>query len=271
MQARSPVTLVLAALLGGGVAAGALTLEHGASHTTTRTVAAAPASTATAATAATTTTAATIYRRASRGVVDVVVQTSAGPAGFGPPGAVSEAEGTGFVVDRKGHIVTNQHVVSGASSAKVTFSDGRTATARVVATDSAHDLAVLKVDVPAADLEPLSLTDSSKVLVGDTVLAIGSPFGLSETLTRGIVSAVGRSISSPDNSTIAGAIQTDAPLNHGNSGGPLLDAAGRVIGVNAQIASDSGGNDGIGFAIPSNTVRTVVNRLLGGTGGSAAV
>jgi putative serine protease PepD len=270
MQGRSPLTLVLAAVLGGGVAAGVLTVGHGATHTTTRTVATAPASTATAATAATA-TAATIYRRASKGVVDVVVQTSSGSDGFGPPGAVAEAEGTGFVVDRKGHIVTNQHVVDGATSAKVTFSDGRTATARVVATDAAHDLAVLKVDVPADALQPLSLTDSSKVLVGDTVLAIGSPFGLSETLTRGIVSAVGRSINSPDNSTISGAIQTDAPLNHGNSGGPLLDAAGRVIGVNAQIASDSGGNDGIGFAIPSNTVRSVVNRLLGGTGSSAAV
>jgi putative serine protease PepD len=271
MQARSPLTLVLAAVLGGGVAAGALTVGHGATHAATRTVATAPASTATASTAATTTTAATIYRRASKGVVDVVVQTSSGPDGFGPPGAVAEAEGTGFVIDRKGHIVTNQHVVDGATSAKVTFADGKTATARVVATDAAHDLAVLKVDVPADELQPLSLTDSSRVLVGDSVLAIGSPFGLSETLTKGIVSAVGRSISSPNNSTISGAIQTDAPLNHGNSGGPLLDAAGRVIGVNAQIASDSGGNDGIGFAIPSNTVRTVVNRLLEGTGGSAAV
>jgi putative serine protease PepD len=168
-------------------------------------------------------------------------------------------------VDKQGDIITNAHVVDGATAIKATFSDGSTATGRVLGTDTATDLAVVRVTgVATAKLHPLTLGDSDGVAVGDGVLAIGSPFGLSETLTTGIVSALDRTISSPSGATIGGAIQTDASINHGNSGGPLIDAEGHVVGVNAQIESDSGGNDGIGFAIPSDTVRTVAAALIAG-------
>jgi putative serine protease PepD len=159
-------------------------------------------------------------------------------------------------------VVTNEHVVAGASSVEVTLPDGSSAKATVVGSDVSSDLAVLKVDAPASKLVPLQLGDSSAVAVGDGVVAIGDPFGLAGTVTSGIVSAVGREIQAPDGTPIEGAIQTDAAINHGNSGGPLFDLDGKVIGVTSQIQSDSGGNDGIGFAIPSNTVKSVVAQLL---------
>jgi putative serine protease PepD len=134
----------------------------------------------------------------------------------------------------------------------------------VVATDPSTDLAVIKVDAPSSLLHPIALGDSGAVQVGDTVIAIGSPFGLSGTVTSGIVSALGRSMDSPSGYTIADSIQTDAPINHGNSGGPLIAMSGKVIGVNTQIQSDSGGSDGVGFAIPSNTVRSVVEQMVAG-------
>ena len=212
-----------------------------------------------------------IYQRTREGVVDIKARTSGassrdrfgGPGGDGQ-GQESQAEGSGFVLDSDGHIATNQHVVDGASSIQVTFSDGRTASAKVVGTDPSTDLAVIDVDVPKSELQPLTLADSSTVRVGDGVVAIGSPFGLKETVTTGIVSALGRTIDAPNNFTITGAIQTDAAINHGNSGGPLLDSSGRVIGMNAQIESDSGGNDGVGFAIPSSTIRSVAQQLISG-------
>ena len=202
-----------------------------------------------------------IYAADAAGVVDITVTTTAtGPFG---PARTAEAEGSGFVVDTSGDIVTNAHVVEGASSIVVTFTDGTEAQATLVGSDPSTDLAVIRVDVPAQTLHPLTLADSSAVRVGDAVVAIGSPFGYAESITSGIVSAVGREIEAPNGATVTDAIQTDAAINSGNSGGPLIDASGKVIGVNAQISTGSGGSDGVGFAIPGNTVRSVVARLLG--------
>jgi putative serine protease PepD len=200
-----------------------------------------------------------IYRRAHRGVVDITVSTGSSP--FGGSGS-GRAEGSGFVYDSKGDIVTNQHVVDGAQSVTVKFWNGRTYKATVVGTDSSTDLAVIHVNAPASQLHPLSLADSSEVQVGDGVVAIGSPFGLEGTVTSGIVSALHREMRSETGFTIDDSIQTDAAINHGNSGGPLLSSSGQVIGVNSQIDSESGGSDGVGFAIPSNTVQTVVSQLI---------
>jgi putative serine protease PepD len=177
---------------------------------------------------------------------------------------VGNGQGSGFVYDTNGHIVTNDHVVDAGGSITVTFWNGKTYDARVVGTDPSTDLAVIKVDAPASMLSPLSLGDSDSLQVGDEVVAIGSPLGLPETVTSGIVSALHRQMTAPNDFTINDSIQTDAAINHGNSGGPLLDMSGKVVGVNAQIASDSGGNDGIGFAIPSNTVKTIATQLIGG-------
>jgi putative serine protease PepD len=201
-----------------------------------------------------------IYKLAYRGVVEVKVKSQSTDP-FGGTRQQS-AEGSGFVYDTNGHVITNQHVVDGATSVQVTFWNGKTYNARVVGSDSSTDLAVLDVDAPSSDLYPLTLGDSSKLQVGDNVVAIGAPFGLAETVTAGIVSALHRQMTSPNNFTIDDSIQTDAAINHGNSGGPLLDAQGHVIGVNAQIESDSGGNDGVGFAIPSNTVKSIASQLI---------
>ena len=192
-----------------------------------------------------------LYDRVHQGVVTIKVSTPEG-----------QALGSGFVIDREGHIVTNDHVVDGATSISVEFADGSTHDAELVGTDASTDIAVVKVDAPSSELTPLELGDSSAVQVGDEVVAIGSPLGLNETVTSGIVSALHRTITSPNNFSINDAIQTDAAINHGNSGGPLLDLEGQVIGINSQIESDSGGNDGIGFAVPSNTVKSVVSQLL---------
>jgi S1-C subfamily serine protease len=201
-----------------------------------------------------------IYRRTYKGVVEITVAESA-PSPFGGRQR-QQAQGSGFVYDDEGHIVTNQHVVDGASSLSVKFWNGATYEAEVVGSDASTDLAVLKVDAPASLLAPLALGDSSKLAVGDGVVAIGSPFGLEGTVTSGIVSALHRQTTSPNNFTIADSIQTDAAINPGNSGGPLLNAQGQVVGVTSQIESDSGGNDGVGFAVPSKTVRSVVSQLL---------
>src|SRR6187455_101182 len=191
-----------------------------------------------------------LYDRVHQGVVTIKVTTSQG-----------QALGSGFVIDGEGHIVTNDHVVEGASAISVEFADGSTYDAQLVGTDASTDIGVIKVNAPSSELTPLELGDSSAVQVGDEVVAIGSPLGLNETVTSGIVSALHRTITSPNNFSINDAIQTDAAINHGNSGGPLLDLEGDVIGINSQIESDSGGNDGIGFAVPSNTVKSVVSQL----------
>ena len=197
--------------------------------------------------------AAQIYARASKSVVELAV--SGGSGG-------SSAQGSGFVYDASGHIVTNQHVVAGATSIAVSFWNGVELDATLVGTDPSTDLAVLRIEAPKSLLQPLRLGDSSAVDVGDPVLAFGSPFGLEGTVTAGIVSALHREMTAPNNFTITNTIQTDAAINHGNSGGPLLDRGGRVIGVNAQIESESGGSDGVGFAIPSNTVHSIVTQLI---------
>ena len=205
--------------------------------------------------ATSTSTVGEIYERSAAGVVEITVG-SAGAGSLGGGGA-TQAQGSGFVYDDQGHIITNQHVVDGAESVSVRFSDGSTHDATVVGSDPSTDLAVLKVDAPASLLKPLRLGKSSELAVGDGVIAIGSPFGLEQTVTTGIVSALNRQINSPNGFAIDDAIQTDAAINHGNSGGPLLDLEGRVIGVNSQIESESGGNDGIGFAVPSDTVARI--------------
>ena len=214
-----------------------------------------------------------LYKLDSPGVVDISVTEKAPKLGFGgtlplPFGPVpdtEQAEGSGFVLDRSGDIVTAAHVVTGATKLTVTFADGKTATATLVGSDPSSDTAVIKVDVPSSELTPLAFGDSAAVRPGEGVVAIGSPFGYAESITAGIVSAVGRSIQAPDGYTIPDAIQTDAAINHGNSGGPLIDEAGDVIGVDVQIAPDlSGDNAGVGFAVPSNTVKAVADDLVAG-------
>src|SRR3954447_26452464 len=194
-----------------------------------------------------------LYKRVSQGVV--FVQSG------------QTATGSGFVYDGDGHIVTNDHVVEGASSYAVRIgADTKSIRARLVGKDPSSDLAVLKVDPSAVQggLKPLELGDSTKLEPGDQAIAIGSPFGLEGTVTTGIVSSLGRTIDAPNNFPIADAIQTDAAITPGNSGGPLLDGAGRVIGVNSQIKSGSDSNSGVGFAVPVNTVKFVVPRIKSG-------
>ena len=202
-----------------------------------------------------------IYRRAYRGVVEITVTTSAAASPFGGSGT-AKAQGSGWVYNSSGNIVTNEHVVDDASSISVRFWNGKTYSASVVGTDKSTDLAVIKVDAPSSELHPLSVGNSADLQVGNGVVAIGSPFGLEETVTSGIVSALHRAIEAPNNFTINDSVQTDAAINHGNSGGPLLNSQGQVVGVNAQIRSDSGGNEGVGFAIPSNTVRSIATQLI---------
>src|ERR671929_1046489 len=174
------------------------------------------------------------------------------------------ALGSGFVIDKAGHIITNDHVVEGARSVDVSFSNNESMRARIVGVDPSTDVAVLQVDAHSRALTPLPLGNSDLVRVGDSVVAIGNPFGYDRTVTAGIVSALQRVIQAPNSYSIDHVIQTDAALNKGNSGGPLLNARGDVIGVNSQISTgDSGttGNVGVGFAVPINTVRTVVAQL----------
>jgi putative serine protease PepD len=212
--------------------------------------------------ASATSTVTDIYKRSAASVVEITVSGAAQPSPMGGGGQQQQAQGSGFVYDTDGHVITNQHVVEGADSVSVQFSNGNSYKATVVGSDPSTDVAVLKVDAPQSLLKPLALGDSASVEVGAGVIAIGSPFGLEQTVTTGIVSALHRQIDSPNNFAIDDAIQTDAAINHGNSGGPLLDMSGKVIGVNSQIESDSGGNDGVGFAVPSNTVKKIANALI---------
>ena len=205
-----------------------------------------------------------IYRRDGPGVVFVqarIVQPSDLP--FGPPSEQGTATGSGFVLDKGGHVLTNAHVVEGASDVGVRFEEGGDLHgAKVVGRDVSTDIAVLKVAASTRDLHPLRLGDSSKVRVGDVAIAIGNPFGFSRTVTTGIVSALQRKIQAPNGFTIEHVIQTDAAVNPGNSGGPLLNSRGEVIGINSQIATPgTRGSVGIGFAVPSNTARKVVPQL----------
>ncbi len=268
-------TLGVGALLGAAGLAG-VEAAGSSSSGSTATAAANPATT-TPDVAITTSSydAAAIYAKDSPGVVDITVTESASPQSgnglspFVPGGSQqAQAEGTGFVYDRQGDIVTASHVVSGATKISVRFKDGTIAKATLVGSDPSTDTAVIRVSVPASTLTPIALGDSSSVAPGEGVLAIGSPFGYAESITAGIVSAVDRDITAPNNFAIPNTIQTDAAINHGNSGGPLIDASGRVIGVNVQIATDdqssSSNNAGVGFAVPSNTVKTVVDDMIAG-------
>ncbi len=173
-----------------------------------------------------------------------------------------QGTGSGFLYDDQGHIVTNNHVVSGADTLDVLLSNGLNLPATVVGTDPYYDLAVVKVDLPANIASPLELGNSDALKVGQTVIAIGNPFGLDRTLTTGVISALGRRIETDAGTAIGQAIQTDAAINPGNSGGPLLDAHGRVVGINTAINSPSGGSVGIGFAVPVNIIKQVVPSLI---------
>ena len=258
----APVAAALA--VGAGAGAGIYAAVSGSSSSpATTATAVVPAQPAVATQTATTLT--QIYKDASPGVVDITVSGTSSGNSFGFGGQQqTEAEGSGFVYDAKGDIITNAHVVDGANSITVHFWNGKSAKATLVGADDSSDTAVVKVSVDASQLHPLSLGDSSAVIPGQAVAAIGSPFGLPETMTSGIVSAINRTITAPNNYSIAGAIQTDAPINHGNSGGPLLDSSGDVIGINAQIESDSGGSDGVGFAIPINASKKVADTMISG-------
>ena len=201
-----------------------------------------------------------IYEQAYEGVVEITsLSSQSSPLGGEQQ---EQGQGSGFVFDVEGHIVTNDHVVQGAEEVSVRFWDGSTYDATVVGTDPSTDLAVIEVDAPASILTPLELGDSTQLSVGEGVVALGSPFGLEGTATSGIVSALNREMTSQNNFTISNSIQTDAAINHGNSGGPLLNAAAQVVGVNTQIKSESGGSDGIGFAIPSGTVASIVPEIV---------
>jgi putative serine protease PepD len=207
---------------------------------------------------------AAIYEQTIPGVVEITARS--GGSSLDPFGQQQQqtATGSGWVLDADGHVVTNQHVVDGADEVTVKFHDGKEVAATVVGTDASADVALLQLkDVPSG-IQPLRLGASESLRIGDPVIAIGSPFGLEGTVTSGIVSGKDRQLRAPDGFTIDGAIQTDAALNHGNSGGPLLDADGRVVGMNSQIASESGGNDGVGYAIPIETVQKVVDQLASG-------
>jgi S1-C subfamily serine protease len=274
-------SLLSAAVAGGAIALGGAWLLGGFDSGTTKTVpvqrarptaATTPAASVSKTGANDWTTA--VYRRYSGGVVQVtstsVVSVPSDPFFGNPFGAPEKQQqralGSGFVIDKAGHIVTNYHVVEGARSVKVSFSDRDSVKATIVGTDPATDVALLKVDVGAHALTPIPLGNSDAVRVGEPVVALGNPFGLERTLTAGIVSALQRRIQSPSPyTTIDHVIQTDAALNHGNSGGPLLNARGQVIGVNSAIETGNSleqGNVGIGFAIPINTVKDVVSQLL---------
>jgi S1-C subfamily serine protease len=262
---RSPsraAVLVAASALGGGLALGGAAALGELGETSVVQTVAAPAAEPVAFQHARALTINDVYRSAAPGVVHITA-TSQSSDVFGNT-QEQQSIGSGFVIDKAGHIVTNYHVVEGAKTVQVSFSNHESMRAKVVGSDPATDIAVLQVSAPSRALRPLTLGDSSTVEVGDQVIAIGNPLGYDRSVTSGIVSAVQRSIAAPNQvSTIGHVIQTDAALNHGNSGGPLLDADGDVIGVNAQIApSDANANIGIGFAIPINTVKSVTSTLI---------
>jgi S1-C subfamily serine protease len=257
---QSFAALVVSAVLGGVVAVGAVALLGGLEGDTTVITETASSSNLPLASPANAMSVNEIYERASPGVVQIT-STSGNIGGASPQQA---ALGSGFVVDKAGHIVTNYHVIEGADEIRVSFSNRDTVEAQLVGSDPSTDLAVLQVDTGTSALTPLTLGDSDKVEVGDPVVAIGNPFGLDRTATSGIVSALQRLIRAPNRFTIDHVIQTDAPINHGNSGGPLLNSRGQVIGVNTQIETGGvgSGNVGIGFSVPSNTVKDVVAQIM---------
>src|SRR5579863_5822857 len=199
----------------------------------------------------------TVYRKSISSVVNVTSKAVTFDFFYGL--VPQEGQGSGFIIDKEGHVLTNYHVVADARQVEVTLHNRKTYKATIVGTDRSHDLAVVQIKAP--DLTPMVLGDSRNLQVGQKVYAIGNPFGLAGTLTRGIVSSI-RSVQEPDGMTIDEAIQTDASINPGNSGGPLLNLHGEVIGINTMIASNVGQSAGIGFAIPINTAKAVLNDLV---------
>ncbi len=268
MRKRS-MSLLLAALVGGAAAASLVIAAGGAGGATkTTTATSAPVVNSAAgkaqAVANTTLSATQIYAQDSKGVVSIRARTAAG-----------EDEGTGIVLNEKGLILTNDHVIAGATALEIGVGTGSskvTREAKLVGEEANSDLALIQVDPSGLGLKALALGDASSLAVGDQVYAIGNPYGLEETFTRGIVSALSREIQAPDGAKIADAIQTDAALNPGNSGGPLIDSAGEVVGVNSQIASDQSssggepGSTGVGFAISTPTITAAVKKIEAGQG-----
>ena len=268
MNTSSLRTSVLSAVIGGAVVAAVLLVLGVGETTKTTTVIQQSPLGETQDTAATKSglTAREIYKRDAPGVVNVraqIVQQVDSPFDPFGQGQQGVATGSGFVLDKSGHILTNAHVIEGASRVSVQFEDNKTVEAKVEGKDTSTDIALLKVDKKGLDLKPLELGNSKSVQVGDPTIAIGNPFGLDRTLTTGVVSALQRKISAPNGYSISNVIQTDAAINPGNSGGPLLDASGRVIGINSQIATggSGGGNVGIAFAVPINTAKQIVPQL----------
>jgi putative serine protease PepD len=273
MNRPRALTFLSAAVVGGVAAALAILLGHSFSTGTQKEVIVSPSGTALFASrvASGTLTPREIYEHDAQGVVAVRATSSVGrpQSPFGPePDAQRTASGSGIVLSAAGLIVTNEHVIDGASAVTVSLDGekGRTRQATVVATDKSSDLALIRIAPGGLTLHPLTLADSSSTQVGDAAYAIGNPFGLNWTLTTGVVSAVNRQIKSPSQATIGHVIQTDAALNPGNSGGPLIDSSGSVIGINSQIASTAsatggqGGSTGVGFAISSATVKAFLGR-----------
>lgn len=201
-----------------------------------------------------------VYRMASPAVVNITTTAVAYDFFLNP--IPKEGTGSGAIIDRAGHILTNFHVIDGARRLEVTLADGSKWPARVVGADPSNDLAVIKIDAPSEQLTVVPLGDSSKLVVGQKVLVIGNPFGLERTLTAGIISSLGRSIRADNHRLIRGIIQTDAAINPGNSGGPVLNSSGEVIGVSTAIFSPSGGSVGVGFAVPINTAKRVIPELI---------
>ena len=202
-----------------------------------------------------------VYQRVSPAVVSITTRMMV--RDFFYNAIPQEGSGSGFVIDTLGHILTNYHVVEGAEEIEVIFGEGDSYPAQVVGADPRNDIALLRVDVPAELLVPVELGQSDNLLVGQRTIAIGNPFGqFGRTLTTGVISALGRTLEGNDGRPITGVIQTDAAINRGNSGGPLLDSSGRVIGINSAIFSPTGANAGVGFAVPVGTVRRLLPDLL---------
>ena len=266
---RRLLPIAVAAAIGIGVGAGTYALTSNGSNTPTTTKVVVPAQPASSTSTVDSLT--QLYKDDAPGVVDITVElttsdnTPSFPFNQPNQSQKAEAEGTGFEIDKDGNILTAQHVVANSTAITVTFRDGSTAKAAVVGVDKSTDTAVIHVDVPSSKLHPLALGDSSSVEPGQSVVAIGSPFSLPETMTAGIVSATNRTITAPNKFSITGAIQTDAAINHGNSGGPLIDTAtNTVIGINDQIETDTNDNAGIGFAVPINSAKSVAQTLIAG-------
>jgi S1-C subfamily serine protease len=267
----------ISALVGGGLVVAVIAAFGGlsSSQKTITTVQAAPLAPSNASEQSSGLTPHQIYVRDAPGVVfvtsTIVQQGESSPFnlfGGGETQRQGKATGSGIVIDRNGTILTNYHVVENAVKVQVSLEKGQNVDAQVVGKDPSNDLAVLRIPTDGLKLRPLTLGDSSKVQVGDPVLAIGNPFDLERTLTTGVISALQRQITAPNGFTIDNVLQTDAPINPGNSGGPLLNAAGQVIGINSQIETggSSGGSVGIGFAVPINTAKNEISQLeKGGT------